>query len=107
MYSGILMAFSSLVFGFSVNFYMAIVFRYLTGLTNGKNLFALIVAGWRQLLEASSTVTNNIPLRSEMPCISVGNNFFLQYFSKFIDEAVCDTHTHTMINITIKAAMLF
>ena len=41
MYSGILMAFSSLVFGFSVNFYMAIVFRYLTGLTNGKNIVML------------------------------------------------------------------
>ena len=38
MCSGICMAFCSLFFGFSVNFYMAIVFRYLTGLTNGKNI---------------------------------------------------------------------
>ncbi|XP_065902788.1 uncharacterized protein [Dysidea avara] len=35
MYSGICMAFSSFFFGFSVNFYMAVIFRVLTGLSNG------------------------------------------------------------------------
>ena len=35
MYSGICMAFSSFFFGFSVNFYMAVIFRFLTGLMNG------------------------------------------------------------------------
>jgi len=35
MYSGVCMAFSSFFFGFSVNFYMAVIFRFLTGLTNG------------------------------------------------------------------------
>ena len=35
MYSGICVAFSSLFFGFSVNFYMAVIFRFLSGLSNG------------------------------------------------------------------------
>ncbi|XP_065902775.1 uncharacterized protein [Dysidea avara] len=35
MYSGICVAFSSLFFGFSINFYMAVIFRFLTGLSNG------------------------------------------------------------------------
>ena len=43
MYSGISMAFSSLFFGFSVNFYMAVVFRYLTGLTNGNAHIIIII----------------------------------------------------------------
>ena len=36
MYSGICMAFSLFFFGFSVNFYLAVSFRVLTGLSNGE-----------------------------------------------------------------------
>jgi len=35
MYSGICMAFSTLFFGFSVTFYMAVMLKFLTGLTDG------------------------------------------------------------------------
>jgi len=35
MYSGICVALSSLIFGFSVNFYMAVIFRFIGGLSNG------------------------------------------------------------------------
>ena len=38
MYSGICMALSSFFFGFSFNFYVAVIFRFLLGLSNGTKL---------------------------------------------------------------------